>query len=49
MLETHVKLCATELDFQEKNICPKNWENGTKMDQKQDFLNMLKHLVINFY
>ena len=30
MLETHMKLCAAELDFPEK-ISPKNWENGPKM------------------
>ena len=34
VLETHVKLCVTELDFLErKKICTQNWENGQKMGQ----------------
>ena len=37
VLETHMKLCATEPDFQEKRFCPKNWENGPKMGQNQSF------------
>ena len=50
VLETHMKFCATELDFLEKKIFgPKNWENGPKIDQKQGFFNVLKKLVITFY
>ena len=49
VLETHMKFCVTEPDFPEKNFLPQNWENGPKMGQKQDFLNLLKNLVINFY
>ena len=49
VLETYVKLYVTKPDFPEIFFCPKNWENGTKMDLKQGFLNLLKHLVINFY
>ena len=49
VLETHMKFCVTEPDFPEKKFLPQNWENGPKMGQKQDFLNLLKNLVINFY
>ena len=36
--------------FSIKNFCcPQNWENGLKMGQKQVFLNLLKHLMVNFY
>ena len=36
--------------FQKKNFCTKNWENGPKMGQKQDFfLNILGNCVIKFY
>ena len=48
-LETHMKLCVTELNFPENNSYPKNWENGPKMSQKQCFVNLLKDLVITFY
>ena len=30
VLENHMKLCMTELDFPETIFCPKNWENGPK-------------------
>ena len=40
MLETHMKLCMTELDFPGKFFCPKNGENGPKMGQNQSFLNL---------
>ena len=36
-------------DRTKKFFCPKIWENGPEMGQKQDFLNLLKDLVINFY
>ena len=49
VLETHMKLCVTELDFLEKFFWPKCWENGPKMGQKQGFLKLLKDLVIKFY
>ena len=50
VLESHVKLCVTEVDFLGKIFfCPQNWENGPKMDQKQGFLNLLENLVINVY
>ena len=32
MLETHVKLGVTELDFPEKKFSPKNLENGPKTE-----------------
>ena len=48
VLETRMKLCMTEPDFPEKYFCPKNYENGPKMDQEQGFLNFLKKLIINF-
>ena len=41
-------LCGSWI-FQKKNFCLKNWGNGTKMGQKQDFLNILKNFVANFY
>ena len=44
-----MKLGVTESDFPEKFFCPKNLENGPKMDQKEGFLNLLKKFVINFY
>ena len=53
ILETHMKLCVTEPDFLENFFCPKNWENGPKMEYIEyiplDFLNILKNFVINFY
>ena len=37
-------------EFSQKKIfCPKIWENGPKMGQKQGFLNLSKDLVFNFY
>ena len=48
VLETHMKLCVTEPDFAEKFVYIQNWENGPETDQKQGFLNLLKHMVINF-
>ena len=33
---------------QKKFFCPKIWENGPKMGQKQGFLNLSKDLVFNF-
>ena len=30
LLEGHIKLCVTELDFPENFFYPKNWENGPK-------------------
>ena len=44
-----MNLCVAEQDFLKKIICPENWENGPKMGQKQDLLNLLKNLVINFF
>ena len=35
--------------FQKKKFCPKNWENGPKMVQKQSFLKILKNLVTDFH
>ena len=49
VLETRMKLWLTEPDFMENFFCPKIWENGPKMDQKEGFLKLLKDLVINFY
>ena len=49
VVETHMKLCVTEPDFTGNFFCPKNWENGPKMDQKQSFFNLLENLFINFY
>ena len=49
VLETHIKLYVTEPDFLEKICCPKNQENEPKMGQKQVFLNLFKHFLINFY
>ena len=49
VVETYMKLCSTGPDFLEKKNCPQNWENGPNMGQKQDFLNLMKILVINFY
>ena len=49
VLETHIKLCVTELDFPEKFFWLQDWENGPKMGQKHGFLNLLKNFVINFY
>ena len=48
VLQTNIKLCVKEPDFAE-NIFPKKWKNGSKMDQKQSFLNLFKNLVFNFY
>ena len=57
VLEAHMKLCVTERDFakkKKKKKSPKYWEsrpNIGKVDQKwakKSFLNLLKHLVINF-
>ena len=41
VLENHMKLCMTEPDFFE-NVCPQNWENGPKMDQKQGFFEFVE-------
>ena len=30
------------------NVCPQNCKDGPKTGQKQDFLNLLKDVVINF-
>ena len=30
VLETHMKLCVTELDFPGKFFLPQNWKNGPK-------------------
>ena len=51
VLEIHMRLCVTEPNFLEKKIfAQKNWENGPKMDQKLDFLNLLNlSLLILFY
>ena len=49
VLESHVKLCVTEPDFPGIFKSPQNWENGSKMGQKQGFFNLLENLVINFY
>ena len=45
----YMKLCMT-VRFLEKNYFEtKIRENGPKMDQKWDFLNLMKNLVINFF
>ena len=49
VLETDMKLCVTDPDFLEIFFCTRNWENGSKMGQKQGFLNSLKNLVFNFH
>ena len=50
LLETHMKLCMTEPDFLKTNFFfTQCWENVAKMGSKQDFLNLLKNLAINFY
>ena len=49
MLEMHIKLCMTELDFLEKNFLPKKVGKWVKNGPKQGFLNILKNFVINFY
>ena len=49
VLESHVKLGATEPDFPGKILLPPNWANGPEMGQKQSFFNLLENLVINFY
>ena len=43
VLQTYMKLCMTTTYFAKKKFWP------TKLSQKQDFLNLLKYLVINFY
>ena len=44
VLEIHMKLCVTEPDFPEKFFfCPKNWENGPKMGQKQGFFEFIEN------
>ena len=45
MLETHMKLCVMTRFSRKKFFCPKNWENGPKIE----FLNILKNFVISFY
>ena len=43
VLETHMTLCMTEMDFlKKKKFSLQNWENEPKMDPKQGFLNLLK-------
>ena len=49
MLETHMKLCMTELNFPEKNFSLRNWNNGQKWAKNRVFLNILKNFVITFY
>ena len=49
MLETCMKLCEADTYFQGIFFCPINWGNGPKMGQKQDFFNLLKNLVNDFY
>ena len=53
VLEIYIKLCVAGPDFLKKKFfLPKNlgkWENGSKMAQKQGFLNLLKNLVFIFY
>ena len=45
LLETHIKLCMTELDFlRKKNIASKIG----KMGQKKGSLSLLKTFAINF-
>ena len=48
VLETHMKLCVTELDFSEKDFCPQNWENRPKMDQKKGFWIYWKISTLSF-
>ena len=43
VLESHMKVCMTE-----PNFWPKNWENGSKMGQKQGFFNLLKKFGCQF-
>ena len=47
ILETYMQLCVKELNFLEKFFLPPDLENGSKMAQKQGFLNLLKNLVIS--
>ena len=49
MLETHTKLCVTELDFVEKNFLFQKLGKWAKNGPKTFFLNILKNCVINFY
>ena len=42
VLEAHVVMFLTEPDFLGGGNCPKNGENGLKMD-------LLENLVINFF
>ena len=49
MLETHMKLCVTELDFLEIFFCPKIGKTGLKWVKNRGFFNILKNFVINFY
>ena len=48
VLETHVKISVTELDFLEKSVLPNNLGKWTKMEKK-GYLNLLTDLDINFY
>ena len=47
VLESHVKLGMTELDFPGRFFCPQNWENGPKLGLKQVFFNLLENWFIN--
>ena len=47
VLETHVNMCMTELDFLEKSVLPNNLGKWTKMEKK-GYLNLLTDLDINF-
>ena len=47
ILETYMQLCVKELNFLEKFFLPPDLGNGSKMAQKQGFLNLLKNLVIS--
>ena len=50
VLEIHMRLCVTEPNFLEKKIfAQKNWENGPKMDQKLDFLNLLNLSLLTLF
>ena len=42
MLEPHLKFGVAEADSPEKMFCPKNWENGLKISQKQGFFEYIE-------
>ena len=49
VLETHMKLCVAEPDFQEKIFLPPKLGKWAKNGSKTGFFDLLKTLVISFY